>query len=169
MELSAPRWDVTTTVHTVAMARLTTRIIVRAFGGGEVVELLQAPEPMTLKLSGYLDAYVGYFGEPVAQLRSPADGDDQHVGWVFTVPDDYDASELPGPKYFFELVVVPLVPDKEDLGRFAPALTQAVLTRVKASSSTDSDREDKVRPKAHLPVRLIDGDALELYLTTPVW
>jgi hypothetical protein len=150
------------------MARLTTRIIVRAFGGGEVVDLLQAPEPKTLKLSGYLDAYEGYFGEPVAQLRSPAEGDDQHVGWVFAVPDDYDASELPGPKYFFELVVVPLVHDLEDFGQFAPALTQADLTGVNTSPSIDDCTADRWRPRAHLPVRLIDGDALERYLNTPV-
>lgn len=62
--------------HTVVMARITTRIIVSAFGGGEVVELVQAPEPKNLKLAGYLEAYAEYFGEPVAQLRSSVDGHD---------------------------------------------------------------------------------------------
>jgi hypothetical protein len=69
------------------MARLITRIVVRSFGGSEPLEVFQAPEPNSLKLSGFLDAYCGYFGKPLAELQMAGDGKNCLVGWVFGVPD----------------------------------------------------------------------------------
>lgn len=145
------------------MARIITRIVVRSFGGGELVEVIQAPEPLTLKLSGYLDTYRGYFGDPLAELQLASEGRRCLVGWVFAVPADYDASELPGSTDFFELAVIPLLPDPapERLGSLIPALWQPHVIEAK--------RLRKVANETGMPaVRLIDPDALDEYISVPV-
>jgi hypothetical protein len=145
------------------MARLITRIVVRSFGGSEMLEVIQAPEPPCLKLSGYLDAYRGFFGEPIAELRLAVKRGNCLVGWVFAVPEDYNASELPASTDFFELAVIPLVPDPDPdrLGTLTPALWQTYPTKPKHMSG--------IRHEAGVAlVRPIDPEVLHEYISVPV-
>ena len=154
---------VTTPCQIVVMARLITRIVVRSFGGSEPLEVFQAPEPNSLKLSGFLDAYCGYFGKPLAELQMAGDGKNCLVGWVFGVPEDYDASDLPASPAFFELAVIPLVPDPDPdcLGLLTPALWQSHLLQRKPSSGISYATEEA-------SVRLVDPDVLREYISIPV-
>ena len=145
------------------MARLITRIVVRSFGGGETLEVIQASEPPGLKLSGYLDAYRGYFGDPLAELRLAIERGLRHVGWSFAVPEDYNASELPASTDSFELAVIPLVPDPhpDRLGALIPALWQLGPRMLKDSTGIWNDAEmTRVRP--------IDPDMFREYISSPV-
>jgi hypothetical protein len=145
------------------MARLITRIVVRSFGGSEFLEILQAPEPPSLKLSGYLDAYCGYFGKPLAELQLAGERKHCLVGWVFGVPEDYDASELPASPAYFELAVIPLIPDPDPdrLGLLTPALWQSHLEKQKLTSGISYETEE-------VSIRLVDPDVLREYISIPV-
>jgi hypothetical protein len=155
--------NVTARCQIVAMARLMTRIVVRSFGGGEILELLQAPEPLSLKLAGYLDTYCGYFGQPLAELQVAVERQHCLVGWVFAVPEDYDASELPAAPAFFELAVIPLIPDPDPdrFGSLTPALWQSHVTELKPPFGISNET-------GAAPVRLVDSDVFRDYISIPV-
>lgn len=154
------------------MANITTRIVVRPFGGGELVEVFEADEPGELCLRHYVDHYRGFFGPPLAIACTTTDAGRLAVGWVFAVPEDFDGAALPAPPSFFEFVVLPLVPHPGHRGERVLAMPVDRRRRTRRLGGSPADAAVSgwlAGDLPHdLPVRHIDLQELCDFVCLPV-
>ena len=89
-----------------------TRVILQPVGGGEPVEMFDAPEDPAVEVDTLLASYTQRFGAPFEfsfTLAPDIEGPIK-VGWLFAVPSNL---KVPGPPEEFEMVIIPMVDDPD--------------------------------------------------------